>query len=173
MTGESYLFIVDYDSDAERKRVEYLFNNADGEITNPAGLVRVARDVDYETLYTQLASKVPSDQISAYRLESADTEIELKSTTVSERVDAPPEAVESFVEYMLSKKKAVLQVPAHNEYEVYTKKGRAEVTYRLSGESTTTVEIRIEGVPDATKFLTSFFEDELRDYADSQRTEDP
>jgi hypothetical protein len=46
------------------------------------------------------------------------------------------------------------------------------VSYRLSESSPTTVEIRIEGLSDATEFLAEFFHDELGDYADSQRTDD-
>lgn len=172
MTDDTYLFVVKYDDDAERKRAEYLFNNVEGAVEKPEGLVRIVGDVDHEELYTKLVSKVPEEQVSAYRLEPAETDVEPETVTVSETVEASPDAVETFVEYIFSKKKAVLQSAARNEYEVYTKKGRAEVSYRLSESSPTTVEIRIEGLSDATEFLAEFFRDELGDYAASQRTDD-
>jgi len=167
--SEEYLFVVAYDSDAERKRVEYLFDNADGEIRSLEGLSRLASGVDHEEMYEQLVSKVPEDQVQAYRLEPIDVSADPESTTVAQTVSATPETVESFVEYMLSKKKAVLQSSARNEYEVYTKKGRAEIRYDLeaTGEGTE-VTVRIDGYPPAPSFLADFFETELRDYANSQ-----
>lgn len=170
MTDE-YLFVVEYSDDAERKRAEYLFNNVTGTAERPEGLVRVVRDVDHEELYTKLVSKVPEKQVSAYRLEPTETNIDPETITVSQTVDATPEAVESFVEYIFSKKKAVIQSATRNEYEVYTKKGRAEVSYRLSDGPETTVDIRITGLADATTFLAEFFRSELDDYAESQRTD--
>jgi hypothetical protein len=168
VSDDAYLFLVRYEDDAERKRVEYLFDHAEGEVTKPEGLVRVARDVDHADLYADLVSKVPEDQVTAYRLDPVETEVESETVTVTQEVAASPDAVETFVEYVLSKRKAVLQSAAHNEYEVYTKKGRAEVTYTLSEGPPTTVRLRVTGFPPAPAFLAEFFGDELSDYADSQ-----
>jgi hypothetical protein len=167
---ETYLYVVGYEEDAERKRVEYLFDNWDGgEIERPDGLVRIARDVDPDALYERLVTKVPVDQVSSYCLDPADPDVSEESVVVEREVEAPREAVESFVEYIFSKKKAVLQSAANDEYEVYTKKGRADVSYTLSdGEGTTTVRIRITGYPPAPEFLGEVFETELTDYAESQ-----
>jgi hypothetical protein len=167
---EGYLFVVDYDDDAERKRVEYLFNNwDDGSIKKPSGLVRVASDIDHDSLYEDLIAKVPPEQVQTYRLEPVDSDVEPETITIEEAVNAPADAVESFIEYMFSKKKAVLQSPARNEYEVYSKKGRAEVSYRLTeNDSTTEVTIQVSGYSPAPEFLGDFFETELTDYANSQ-----
>ena len=167
-SDDQFLFVVEYDSDAERKRVEYLFENADGEVQTLEGLARLATGVDHEAIYEQLVSKVPDEQVQAYRLEPVDVSAEPERTVAEETVSATPETVEPFVEYMLSKKKAVLQSSARNEYEVYTKKGRAEISYDLNGDDETSVRIEIEGHPPAPSFLAEFFETELRDYAESQ-----
>jgi hypothetical protein len=166
---EEYLFVVSYGDDKERKRVEYLFDNVDGTGRKPDGLVRLVEGVDHEELYADLVSKVPSDAVSAYRLDPVDADVEPDSIVVEEEVAAAPDAVESFVEYVLSKKKAVLTAAPRNEYEVYTKKGRAEVRYELSEGPPTTVRIRVTGYPPAPSFLADFFREELTDYADSQR----
>lgn len=168
---DRFLFVVEYESDAERKRVEYLFDNLDGEVSTLEGLTRITEGVDQNDVYERLVSKVPEDQVSAFRLEPLDVDAEPERTTVEKTVNASPDAVEGFVEYMFSKKKAVLQSAARNEYEVYTKKGRADVAYELQEEPTgTTVRIRIEGYPPAPGFLADFFETELTDYAESQQT---
>ena len=62
-----YLFTVEYDEEAERKRVEYLFSNWDsGQITAPNGLVRIAEDINREELHEQLLTKVPEEQVDVY-----------------------------------------------------------------------------------------------------------
>lgn len=167
----TYLYVVSYEDDAERKRAEYLFNNWEGgEIRAPDGFVRIAAGVDHEDLYESLVGKIPPEQVEAYRLEPAETDIEQERHTVEQMINAPQDAVESFVEYILSKKKAVLQSAARNEYEVYTKKGRAEVSYRLTdADGETAVRFTIEGYPPAPAFLADYFETELTDYAHSQQ----
>jgi hypothetical protein len=169
--SERYLYTVQYDGEAERKRVEYLFNNwEDGDIDSPSGLAKIAENVDHEELYEQVATKVPEEQIGVYRLQSAAPEVESKTITVEQELTASLDAVEGFLDYMLSKKKAVLQSASRNEYEMYTKKGRAEVSYTLREEKdeSVTVQIRVTGVPPAPSFLADFFETELSDYAASQ-----
>lgn len=169
-TDDTYLFVVSYGDDAERKRVEYLFNNwEDGDVEKPSGLVRVADGIDHDELYERLVGKVPEGQVESYRLESVDADVSRERRSVEQTVDADADAVESFVEYVLSKKKAVLQSASRNEYEVYTKKGRADVSYRIDADGATTVTMRVEGYPPAPAFLAEFFETELAEYAESQR----
>jgi len=170
-TDGTYLFVVSYDEDAERKRAEYLFNNwEDGEIEAPDGLVRIASGIDHDELYGKLVGKLPPEQVESFRLEPVEADVSRDRHTVEETVNAPADTVESFVEYVLSKRKAVLQSAQRNEYEVYTKKGRAEVSYRLSeADGETRVTIRVAGYPPAPAFLADFFETELADYAASQQ----
>ena len=166
-----HLFVVRYDDDAERKRAEYLFKNwSDGEITKPDGLVRVAENVDHEELYERLLSKIPEENVTVYDIESVDSDVETTTEVVEQNVHATEDAVETFLEYILSKKKAVLQSAAHNEYELYTKKGRADVSYTIT-ETTDGVDVsvRIVGYSPAPNFLAQFFRTELADYAKSQQ----
>ena len=167
----NYLFVVSYADDAERKRVEYLFNNWDeGDVEKPDGLVRVASDVDHDDLYERIVSKVPSEQVDSFELQPVEADVDRKRRTIEQSITAPVDAVESFVDYIFSKKKAVLQSGARNEYEVYTKKGRADVTYDLTeDDGTVTVTVTVSGYPPAPGFLADFFETELADYAESQQ----
>jgi hypothetical protein len=170
-TDDTYLFVVSYDDDAERKRVEYLFNNWDeGDVEKPDGLVRIASDVDHDDLYEKVVSKVPSDQVESFKLEPIEADVDRERQTIEQEINAPVDAVESFVEYIFSKKKAVLQSATHNEYEVYTKKGRANASYSLTEDGgATTVSVTVDGYPPAPSFLAEFFETELAEYAASQQ----
>ena len=178
MTGEqtddgegTYLFVVSYGDDAERKRAEYLFNNWEGgDIDAPDGFVRIASGVDHDELYEKLVGKVPAEQVDSFRLEPVEADVDMQRHTVEESVNAPVDTVESFVEYILSKKKAVLQSASRNESEVYTKKGRADIPYRLAeSDGETTVTMQVGGYPPAPEFLADFFATELADYAESQQ----
>ncbi len=166
-----YLFVVTYKDESERKRVEYLFNNwSDGTIEHPDGLLRLTDGVDHEHLYEQLVTKVPEEQISTYTVEPVETELEPTHLTVEQEINAPESTVESFLEYVLSKRKAVIQDTERNEYEVYSKKGRAVLRYNLSVSSgVTTVRLVIEGHQPAPSFLANFFEQELNEFANSQQ----
>jgi len=170
MDDPGFLFVVDYDDDAERKRVEYLFNNwENGSIDKLEGLVRLATGIDHDKLYEELVSKVPADRVNSHRLEEMERGADPETIVVETEINAEPDAIEPFVEYIFSKKKAVLQSPTQNEYEVYTKKGRAEVTYQLSqADDGTAVTIRISGYSQAPSFLANFFESELEDYSRTQ-----
>lgn len=168
---EEYVFVVSYGDDKERKRIEYLFNNWNGEIKKPEGLVQVAGEIDHDESYERIFSKVPPEQVSSYRLEPVDAEVDPESVIVEESLSAAIDDAEGFIEYMLFKKKPVLQSAERNEYEVDTKKGRADVTYQLTGQDEkVNVQIRVEGYSPAPEFLASFFETELTDYAESQST---
>ena len=168
-----YLFTVEYDEEAERKRVEYLFNNWDsGQITAPSGLVRIAEGIDREELHEQLLTKVPEEQVDVYELETTAMDIETEREVVEQEITASLDAVETFLDYVFSKKKAVLQSSSRNEYEVYTKKGRAEVSYDLQATGdTVTVRVRVNGYPPAPSFLAEFCQTELSEYAASQTNE--
>jgi hypothetical protein len=168
---ETYLFVVSYDDDAERKRAEYLFNNwSEGKIERPEGLVRIVSGTDHDELYEQLITKVPEEQVASYAIESIEPDVEPETVRVERTIHAPRQAVESFLDYVFSKRKAVLQSADRNEYDVYTKKGRAEVRYSLDEtDGATTVRVRIEGYPPAPAFLADFFGDELDEFSASQR----
>ena len=165
-----FLYLVDYEEDAERKRAEYLFNNwDDGTIGRPSGLVRIAEGIDSDELYEQLVTKVPAEQVRTYRLDPAESDVDPETVIVEERINASVDAVEAFLEYILSKKKAVLQSASRNEYEAYTKKGRAEVSYDLTDDGgKVVVRVQVAGYPPAPSFLAEFFEAELAEYATSQ-----
>ncbi len=166
-----HLFVVRYNDDAERKRAEYLFKNwSDGNITKPDGLVRIADNVDHEELYERLLSKIPEENVSVFDVESVDSDVETTTEVVEQNVHATADAVETFLEYILSKKKAVLQSATHNEYELYTKKGRADVSYSITEHTNgVDVSVRIVGYSPAPNFLAEFFRTELTDYANSQQ----
>lgn len=166
-----HLFVVEYEEDTERKRVEYLFNNwEEGNITRPDGIIRMTSDVDYDDLYEQLLTKVPEEQIASYELARSEPTVDKQTKRIERTINAPMDTVESFLNYVFSKRKGVVQSAEHNEYEIVTKKGRADVRYTLSeDDGTTTTRIIIEGYEPTPSFLSEFFEKELDEFSASQQ----
>lgn len=168
---QKYLFVVSYNDDSERKRAEYLFNNwNDGHAHRPDGLVRIMSGIDSDELYERLITKVPEDHVQAYELTETSPDVDQETAKVERTVNTGREPVESFLDYVFSKRKATLQSPEHNHYEVYTKKGRADVRYTMkTAGDETTVTIHIEGYPPAPGFLADFFKKELKEFSRSQQ----
>lgn len=158
---EGYLFVVHYGNDAQRKRAEYLFDNwNDGTIQNPDGLVRLAENTDGEALHEELLVKFRAEQIDAYALSEQPAPESPETRTIERTLGADRETVESFVQYLLSRKKGTQN--GENEYEVYTRHGRADVTVSLTeAEDEMTVEIRLRGHPPALEPLSSYLHEEL------------
>ncbi|OKY77357.1 MAG: hypothetical protein BTN85_2007 [Candidatus Methanohalarchaeum thermophilum] len=163
---KKYLFVVSYDTDAERKRVDYLFNNWEkGEIEKPKGLVRLVNTSNYLNLYKSLTSKIPEKNIDSYEINKNEPDISPQTISVNKSMKEDPKALNEFVEYMLSKKNAVIKNHSKNKYEVYTKKGRAEISYKVDEEDNkTNLMIKIEGFSPAPQFLRDFFNKELNYY---------
>jgi hypothetical protein len=163
ITDDSYFVIVDYDEDTERKRAEYLLNNwDDGIVTSPHGLTRRVENADIDELYAALAAKVPEEQISAFEIRQVSGSVEITDATLELHVDTPLERVEWAIESVLNKRKAVDETDEKNTYAVYSKKGRAKISYDIYSHGDDTVlSVTIEGYGSAPEFLREYFEEEL------------
>lgn len=164
---QTYLFVIDYDADTERKRAEYLLDNWEsGHITKIEGMNRLATGVDFDDLYDKLAAKVPEERISTYEL----TEVDTQATRTQKNIDktfseVDSERVEWAMDSILNKRKAVKQESRGGTevWGIYTKKGRAEISYQIrSTDATVELDITIDGFGEATEFLKEFIEEELQ-----------
>lgn len=168
---ENYLYIVKYESDAERKRAEYPFNNLNKEnVEKVEGLVRIVQTENEKDLHKDLASRVGEKNVESYKLKDIEVEIQKKSRKVKREIQTSSESIEGFLKYVLSKKNAVLKSSKHNLYHIYTRKGKVKVKYRIKEQKNKVkIIINLEGIPPAPEFLKNFFEEELEEYEVSQK----
>ena len=160
----SYLVVVEYEDDAERKRAEYLLDNWDDGDTEPiSGLSRLVSDVDIDELYQELVSKVPERQISTYELTPVNAQATQQTVRFEYTFDTDTERVEWAMEALMNKRKSVTEDEGENVYGIYTKKGRATIEYDITDLSTDEVQLtgKITGYGDAPEFLREFIKDEL------------
>jgi hypothetical protein len=165
--GQTYLFVVNYETDTERKRAEYLLDNQkEGDIQPLEGMSRLASGIDVDELYDELAAKVPEEQISTYEVDRIDTEATREQESIHEEFEnVDPDRVTWAMDSILKKRKAVKQGPRNGTeiWGVYTKKGRAEISYQVrSNNESVELDVTIEGFGDAPGFLEEFIQDELQ-----------
>ncbi len=156
--------VVDYAEDTERKRAEYLLDNWDeGEVESVRGLSRRVVGVDIEELYERLVSKVPEDQVETYELDPVDASASERTEPFEFAFDTDRDRVEWAMEAIMNKRKRVTQDAEHNVYGIYTKKGRARVSYSITELPTGEVRLtgEVSGYGEAPAFLRDFIGDEL------------
>lgn len=160
----SYLIVIDYEDDAERKRAEYLLDNwDDGSVDSLQGLSRIATELNIQELYEDLVTKVPQDRITVQELNEVQTEAAQQKSEFDIQFDTNKEKIEWAIEAIMNKRKTIEKNQEENIYGVYTKKGRGTVKFTISDAPDDQIQLtgEITGFGDAPVFLKQYILDEL------------
>lgn len=160
----SYLIVIDYEDDAERKRAEYLLDNwDDGSVDSLQGLSRIATELNIQELYEDLVTKVPQDRITVQELNEVQTEAAQQKSEFDIQFDTNKEKIEWAIEAIMNKRKTIEKNKDENIYGVYTKKGRGTVKFTISDAPDDQIQLigEITGFGDAPVFLKQYILDEL------------
>ncbi|WP_148882255.1 hypothetical protein [Thermococcus aciditolerans] len=166
-----HLFIVGYENDAERKRVEYLLDKWSNRarISKVRGISFIIDASDVEGFAEELLSKLdpPTEgKVRVYRVEPEDigSKIAPNRRELEYLAGEEPIVVQKLLKYVLSKFGAYYVSSEGNisRYRAYTKKGRMEIEASVeeTGEGTRVV-IGIEGYGTAVDDLARKLEKEL------------
>jgi len=164
-----YLVTAKYTTDAERKRIEYAFGKWNGKlgIAKPEGLVAIVDSDDIEGLVEELYSRSPRENIELYRIEKVHLDVAEVEREMKLRLREKRETVERLVDFIMARQKAVLKLelrePPQKVYEVYTRKGKAEIVVSLqeSGGGVS-LGLRISGYGEAVELIHRRLEEQLR-----------
>lgn len=161
-----YLLIAKYSDDAERKRIEYALEKWGRKlrVVRPDGITVLVDGEDVRDFLEDLSSRIREGSISLYEVRDAEIEIEEREEVIRLKLDEDLNSVEKFLSFLMAKQRAVLKLSKKFEriYEVYTKKGRAEISTRLmEREGYVDLEIRIRGYGQVVSFLREKLEREL------------
>jgi len=154
-----YLLIVDYESDAERKRIDYAIERWGdrAEISKPKGTAMVFKGTDIDEFLEDLYSRIEGDRrkVEVYRMEEYHPEIEEKTRRLRYESKEEIEVLEKFLSYLMSKINAGYDYKTGNtkKYFVTTKKGQASIEITLKGNGTTDVLISILGYGEIVEVL--------------------
>ncbi len=165
-----YLLIINYSSDAERKRVDYAIERWRErlKIRKPRGAIAILQGEkeDFETFLEDLLSRIElkgdiEEKVEAYVIEKMEPEVEKKVKTLKFDISSI-EYAERIIQSLTAKIDASYEFtsPTGKVYTAYTKKGQARI--EVSTIENCRLVISIEGYGDVVDFLTQKIENEMR-----------
>ncbi|MCQ1534469.1 hypothetical protein FTO70_01895 [Methanosarcina sp. KYL-1] len=171
-----YLFTIDYGSDAERKRIDYTVERwgERAKIKKPKGAVLLFEGPDVDEFIEDLYSRLDIDagKVEVYRVEPYEPAVEKQSRKLVYESSERFEALQSFLNYLMSKLGASFEYSTENasHYTVYTKKGQAQLEIRwlgcaCGGEDDGRVlrfVVSVEGYGNVVDFIADKLDEEMR-----------
>ena len=162
-----YLITAKYTDDAERKRIEYALERWKDSmgITKPEGITVITRGGDIEAMLDDLYARVPRDNVRVYSLSETSFEVPESERRMKINLKGETKTIEKLLGFVMAKQKAFFrhEVTSGKLYEVYTKKGRAEIYTNLKEDSgIVTVDIRIKGYGNAADLVYNKIDSEFR-----------
>ncbi|WP_297489954.1 hypothetical protein [Thermococcus sp.] len=167
-----YIVFVGYDTDAERKRIDYLIDkwSARAVVRKPRGTVIYIEAENPSEFLEELFSKIEGDveeKVELYEAKPVKKKVEGKKRILEYTVPEEKKVVERFIDYLLSKLNAGLvgSDPVAKTYSLYTRKGRATIKVITKGNGSSHVVFEIEGFGEAVDFLAGRIDEELKLFA--------
>ncbi|MFO7966090.1 MAG: hypothetical protein R6U44_00630 [Archaeoglobaceae archaeon] len=169
-----HLLILNYDSDAERKRFDYATERWKNKIKikKPRGALVILDGDDNEIskFVEDIFSRIelepdenPSDKVKIYKLEEYEPEVGKKTKRLSYESKEDEKTINRFVDYLMAKLNGSYEYSTGTAkiYTVYTKKGQARLEYNISKKELTRAVISIEGYGEVVDFIAKKVDDEI------------
>ncbi len=164
-----YLITAKYTSDSERKRIEYILEKWKDrmKIVKPEGIAAIVSGGDIKELLVELYSRTERDNVALYRIEETYLDVAEGEKEIKLKLNENRETAEKLLDFIMARQKAILKMqltePRQKIYEVYTKKGKAEISMSLrGGNAGVDVVFKISGYGEAVDFLHGRLAEELR-----------
>ncbi len=164
-----YLIIAKYSDEPERKRIEYAMERW-GQVMKlgrPEGVPIIIHDESGKVMefLDDLYSRTSKDKVKIYNLSEVSFEVEETGKHIKVELEGDLETVQKFIGIVVAKQNATFkdEVLSRKIYEVYTKKGRAEILTHLKAEDKrVTVDILIKGYGEAPDLVYNKINNELK-----------
>lgn len=168
-----FLLVLDYETDAERKRIDYAIERWKDKlkIKKPKGTILVidGRQERIDEFVEDLCARLESseEKVKIYRLSKYAPEIEKNVKTIAYQTTEQREFLEKFIDYLMAKLSASYEYDSKigKVYKIYTKKGQAklEITLQDRGEGTD-VTIAIDGYGEVVDFISDKIDNEMNTF---------
>jgi len=168
-----YLLIVEYETDAERKRIDYTIEKwqKDLKIKKPKGTIIVAegnKEIVNKFMEDLCARLERSEKkIEAYKIEIYNPKIEKNVKRLIYETKEDKKYVKKFMDYLMTKLSASYQYKSQigKVYKAYTKKGQANMEVSIKNKNdTTNITITLEGYGDVVDFLANKIDVEMQTF---------
>ncbi|WP_456467812.1 hypothetical protein [Archaeoglobus sp.] len=167
-----YLLIINYGSDAERKRIDYAIERwrEKLKIRKPKGAIAIldGDKEDFETFFEDLLSRIElkggtEGKVEIYTIEEFEPDVEKREKVLTFSIpDKGKGWVEGVIQSLMAKINASYEFtsPTGKVYTAYTKKGQARVEV-ISAKDGKLI-ISIEGYGKVVDFISKKIEKEMR-----------
>lgn len=164
-----HLLILDYRTDAERKRIDYTIEKWSAKsgisVSKPKGVV-VLYEGDgleefIEDVYSRIEAGVSPSKV--YTLEETTPAVMKKEKRLEFTTSRSVDTVEDFVKYLLAKLSAAYEYSdgARKVYGARTRKGHVRITVNFIEGETVRCQISLEGYGSVVDFVSGRIEDEM------------
>jgi len=164
-----HLLILDYQTDAERKRIDYTIEKWSTKpgvrVSKPKGVVVLfegeSLDEFVEDVYSRIEAASGPPRI--YSLEENRPSITKKIKRLDFSTARSKDTVENFVNYLLAKQSAAFEF-ADGDRKIYaarTRKGHVQIVVALEDGKKVRCLISVEGYGDVVDFVAGRIEDEM------------
>lgn len=164
-----HLLILDYRSDAERKRIDYMIEKwsakSDLSISKPKGVVILFEGENLEEFLEDIYSRIEAgaNPPQIYSLEESKPAVEKKEKRLTFTINQSVDTVRNFINYLLAKQNAAFEYSdgTRKTYAARTRKGHVQITVNIEGDKEVRCQISIEGYGDVVDFVAGRIEDEM------------
>jgi len=168
-----FLLILDYETDAERKRIDYAIERWQNKlnISKPKGTIIVidGKQERIDEFVEDLSSRLEKseEKVKVSKISTYSPEIEKNVKTVAYQTTEQRDFLEKFIDYLMAKLSASYEYSSKigKIYKVYTKKGQAKLEIILQDKDTgTDVNIAIDGYGEVVDFISVKIDNEMNTF---------
>lgn len=168
-----FLLILDYETDAERKRIDYAIERWQNKlkISKPKGTIIVidGKQDRIDEFVEDLCSRLEKseEKVKVHKISSYAPEIEKNVNRIVYDTTEQKDFIEKFIEYLMVKLSASYEYSSKigKVYKVNTKKGNAKLEIALrSKDNGTDITIAIDGYGDVVDFISNKINNEMNTF---------
>jgi hypothetical protein len=165
-----YLLILDYQSDAERKRIDYILDKwsskENSTVNKPKGMVLLFEGEDISEFLEELYSRINPDSspVRTYKISESSPEVEKKVRRLDYTSTRTPDVIDNFLNYLMSKLNGAFEYSDGpvRIFNTQTRKGKARIEVRTDIHEKVRYIITVEGYGDAVDYITGRIDDEMK-----------
>lgn len=164
-----HLLILDYQTDAERKRIDYTIEKwsakPDVSVIKPKGVVVLFEGEDLGRFVGDVYSRIDTGATppKIYALTETSPDVEKNVRRLSFTTTQSADNVENFLRYLLAKQNAAFEYAdgTRKMYSARSRKGQVQVTTDISTGKNVRCLVTVEGYGDGVGFIAGRIEDEM------------
>jgi hypothetical protein len=164
-----YLLVVDYHSDAERKRIDATIDRwkSKKDVHKERGVAILVRDEVIEDFLQDLYARLErgSEDVRIYSAEESVPDIREATKTLYYETSLDKDALKQFLRYVLNKLNSSYEGVRNGveSYTAYTRKGQATVGLLWSGDAGAThLNVTVSGFGDVVSLVAGRIDEELQ-----------